>query len=273
VLLVAAAGCSGSQPAEPEASASPVPTTASSTAPGVVDPVANPSVDDSFPVTAKGRRLRMVCWGTGSPTVLLETGGTNIEEWTGSGIVRRLASLTRVCTYDRAGTGTSDPAPDRKRDADDAVADAHALLVAADLEGPLVLLGRSFGGMLVTHYADVLPKDVLGVVVYDTPAPSAEFTEESEPELVWDAPGNTEHLDVVGGFENRFARHPPHVDAPLLLVTPVGGEGSVEDESFWLRTSDDSEQLELSCGEDEPTTGSPCASAVADFVTRLDTTA
>ena len=204
--------------------------------------------------------------------VLLETGGTNIEEWTGSGIVRRLASRTRVCTYDRAGTGLSDPAPNRKRDADDAVADEHALLVAADLDGPLVLLGRSFGGMLVTHYADLLPRDVLGVVVFDTPAPSAEFTEESEPELVWDAPGNTEHLDVVGGFENRFARHPPRVDVPLLLITPVGGEGSAEDESFWLQTSSDAEQVELDCGAGEPTTAGPCATAIDQFVAGLDPT-
>ena len=60
--------------------------------------------------------------GEGSPTVLLETGGTNIEQWAGSGMVTELSGRTRVCTYDRAGTGTSDPAPNERRDADDAVA-------------------------------------------------------------------------------------------------------------------------------------------------------
>jgi pimeloyl-ACP methyl ester carboxylesterase len=148
------------------------------------------------------------------------------------------------------------------------VTEAHALLKAAHLDGPLVLLGRSFGGMIVTHYADVMPQDVIGVVVLDTPAPSAEFTEESEPGLVWDWPGNTEHLDVVHGFENRFAKDPPHFEAPLLLITPVPGEGSVQDESFWLQTSTRAKQVELSCGE-EPTEG-PCATEVAAFVTNLD---
>jgi pimeloyl-ACP methyl ester carboxylesterase len=81
----------------------------------------------------------------------LETGGANIEEWTGSGVVEELAGSTRVCTYDRAGTGRSDPAPNRRRDADDVVTDAHALLEAADLSGPLVLVGRSFGSMVVTQ--------------------------------------------------------------------------------------------------------------------------
>jgi pimeloyl-ACP methyl ester carboxylesterase len=119
------------------------------------------------------------------------------------------------------------------------VTEADALLEAAHVNGPLVLVGRSFGGMIVTHYADVMPQDVIGVVVLDTPAPSAEFTEKSEPELVWDFPGNVEHLDVVHGFENRFANHPPHFDVPLLLITPVPGEGTVKDESFWLQRGPD----------------------------------
>ena len=123
--------------------------------------------------------------------------------------------------------------------------------------------------MIVTHYADVMPQDVIGVVVLDTPAPSAEFTEKSEPELVWDALGNTEHLDVVRGFENLFAKHPPHFDVPLLLITPVPGEGSVKNESFWLQTSPQAEQVQLSCGE-EPTEG-VCATKVANFVQSLDT--
>jgi pimeloyl-ACP methyl ester carboxylesterase len=227
------------------------------------------TIDEKFVVAADGRRLALACWGEGSPTVLLETGGTNIEEWAGSGIVTQLSGRTRVCTYDRAGTGASDPAPNQRRNADDAVRDAHTVLQAAHITGPLVLLGRSFGGMIVTHYADVMPQDVVGVVVLDTPAPSAEFTEESEPGLVWDNPDNTQHLDVVHGFENRFAKKPPHIEAPLLLITPVPGEGSAEDESFWLQVSPQARQVTLSCGQ-EPTEG-PCATTVVDFVDSLDT--
>jgi len=266
-LLVAS--CTSGDPRDVTASPLSDTRAASPTTSPSVNPAEQPSLDDRFVVAADGRRLALVCWGDGSPTVLLETGGANIEEWTGSGVVDELASFTRVCTYDRAGTGASDAAPNKRRDADDAVTEAHALLEAAHLGGPLVLLGRSFGGMIVTHYADVMPQDVIGVVVLDTPAPSAEFTEQSEPGLVWDGPGNTEHLDVVHGFENRFADHPPHVDAPLLLITPVPGEGSAQDESFWLQTSPQAQQVELSCGE-EPTEG-PCATSVADFVTNLDT--
>ena len=277
VPLLVVAGCTGGQGASGSTSSASTfasaPATASpiaaspSAAPASKDPATNPSIDAKFAVGDGARQLALVCWGEGSPTVLLETGGANIEEWRGSAVVRQLASRTRVCTYDRAGTGASDPPPNERRDADDVVSDLKALLVAADVAGPYVLLGRSFGGMIVTYYAETLPEDVVGVVVLDTPPPSATFTEESEPGLVWDYPGNTERLDVVGGFENRFAKDPPKFDVPVLVITPVPGEASAKEEGFWLQVSPKSRQVEFACGA-EPTEG-PCADAVVEFVNGL----
>jgi pimeloyl-ACP methyl ester carboxylesterase len=238
LLSIALSGCGAVATAPPTGTASPTP---------ILNPMANPSIEGSFAVADDGREVALVCWGVGAPTVILETGGTNIDEWSNEGGVRQLAERGRVCTYDRAGTGASDPAPNEKRDADDVNADLSALLKAASVEGPYLLLGRSFGGMIVTYYAQEMPDGVLGVVVFDSPAPSADFTEESEPELVWDNPGNTEHLDVVGGFENRFAKEPPHIDVPLLLITPADGESSPKDQRFWLQVSGDSEQLTPPC--------------------------
>ena len=268
ILTVALIGLAGSCSDDPKSPAEAGPSSRSaSPLPSVTaDPAAEPSIEGRYAIDG-GRKLALVCWGEGSPTVLLETGGVNIDEWTGSGVVSALAGSNRVCTYDRAGTGRSDPAPLRRRDAEDVVMEANALLEAADIAGPLVLVGRSFGGMIVTHYAEVLPDDVVGVVVLDTPAPSAEFTPKSEPELVWDFPGNTEHLDVVGGFENRFANDPPQFDAPLLLVTPSDSEASAENESFWLGSSPDSRQV--TC-VGEPDVPGPCADQIAEFVANLD---
>ena len=197
VLLLFVTACSGgpgsSGPTPSAVTVASAPATASPIAASpLADPVAHPSIKARFAVGDGARQLALVCWGQGSPTVLLETGGPNIEEWSGSGVVRRLAGATRVCTYDRAGTGTSDPPPDERRDADDVVDDLKALLIAADVPGPYVLVGRSFGGMIVTHFAETLPQGVVGVVILDTPAPSAAFTEENEPELVWDHPGSTD---------------------------------------------------------------------------------
>lgn len=247
--------------ASPGQTPTPTPNVTGSATP-TADPAARPSIAGSFAVANGSRQLALVCWGDGSPTVLLETGGDNIDEWTGTGMVRKLAQQTRVCTYDRAGTGASDPPPYERRDADDVVSDLKALLAAADIDGPYVLVGRSFGGMIVTYFAETVPREVVGVVVFDTPAPSATFTAESEPGLVWNYPDNTERLDVVGGFENRFAKTPPKVAAPVLVITPTAGEASAEDESFWLRVSPSSRQVVLP-------TESACVNAVVDFVIGL----
>ncbi len=255
-------GCSAEQDEQDEAG----PSSHSPTPSASVDPASEPSIEGSYAVDGD-RELALVCWGEGRPTVLLETGGVNIEEWTGSAVVSGLAGSTRVCTYDRAGTGRSDPAPMERRDAEDVVTEANALLGAADITGALVLVGRSFGGMIVTHYAETIPDDVVGVVVLDTPAPTAEFTPKSAPELVWDFPGNTEHLDVIDGFEGRFASDPPRFDAPLLVVTPTGGEASAENESVWLASSPDSRQV--TCAG-EPDVPGPCADAIARFVAQFD---
>ncbi len=249
VLSLAFSGCgaTATATAPPPGTAPPTAAAIDVSPSAAVDPMANPSIEGSFAVAEDGRELTLVCWGEGAPTVILETGGTNIEEWRSEGQVRQLAERSRVCTYDRAGTGASDPAPNEKRDADDVIADLSALLESASVDGPYVLLGRSFGGMVAAYYAQEMPDDVLGVVVYDTPAPSAEFTEENAPELAWDYPGNTEHLDVLGGFENRFAAGPPRFDLPLLLITPQNGESSPEDQRYWLKASDDSRQVTPPC--------------------------
>lgn len=80
----------------------------------------------------------------------------------------RVASITRVCTYDRANTsgGASDPAP-TPRTGDEVVADLHALLAAAGESGPYVLVGHSVGAIFGRQYASRYPEDVAGLVLVD----------------------------------------------------------------------------------------------------------
>jgi pimeloyl-ACP methyl ester carboxylesterase len=189
----------------------------------------------------------MSCWGTGQPTVFLESGGGAIDEFTNSALVKRLAAETQVCLYNRAGRPPSDPAPDRAREAEDIAADFNALVRAAGIPPPYVLFGRSFGGMVVAFYASTYPADVAGVVVFDSPAPSATMTKEQFPEGVWDYPGNDEHLNVLSGYENRFGKHPVHISAPLILVSPTHGE-STPDDRYWLQTSAQASQVVLKGG-------------------------
>src|SRR6267378_2819434 len=88
-----------------------------------------------------GRTLNIYCSGEGSPTVILE--GAIGYEWTP--IQPEIAKFTRVCWYDRAGHGWSDPGPSPRTSA--ALAnDLHELLRAAKVQPPYVLVGASFGG-------------------------------------------------------------------------------------------------------------------------------
>ena len=214
-------------------------------------PLDDPSVEGRFAVSA-GYELVITCWGEGAPTIVLEPGHPDPghDQFGGTPFLEELASMKRVCVYDRAGEGASDAPPIERRDADDVVRDLHDVLAAADVEGPHLLVGASFGGMIVTQYAETFPDDVVGVVLLDVPAPSADLDGPEFPELQWDHPTNAERLDIGAGFEGRFARQPPRFEAPLLFVTALDGETDVADQSVWLDCSPDAEQIELAGGHD-----------------------
>jgi pimeloyl-ACP methyl ester carboxylesterase len=112
-----------------------------------------------------GRKLNLYCVGTGSPTVMLESGiGGDAYDW--RAVQDKIAAQTRVCSYDRAGLGKSSLGP-LPRDVKAEVADFEALLKAADLRGPYVLVGHSVGGYLVRLFAFRHLDDVAALVLVD----------------------------------------------------------------------------------------------------------
>jgi pimeloyl-ACP methyl ester carboxylesterase len=135
-----------------------------------------------------GRRLFLECRGTGSPTVVLEAGtGDLADVWKmpptgpGAAVLPAVARFTRVCAYDRPGTYLPDGRRSRSdpvampRSARDIVADLRALLSAADVPGPYVLVGHSFGGMVARLYATLHPGGLAGLVSVD--AQNEDFVE------------------------------------------------------------------------------------------------
>lgn len=112
-----------------------------------------------------GRKMDILCVGQGTPTVILDAGlGDQIRAWA---IVQpQIARRTRVCSYDRAGLGFSDPS-DRPGTSANAVDDLHQLLIAASVRPPYVLVGHSLGGMYVRLYADKYLSEVAGMVLVD----------------------------------------------------------------------------------------------------------
>jgi len=117
-------------------------------------------------VDVGGYKLHINCIGEGSPTVILEAGlGDFSLLW--AYVQPEVARFTRVCSYDRAGYGWSEPSP-YPRTANMMVEELHTLLVNANVQGPYVLVGHSLGGVLVRGYAHNYPDEVVGMVLVDS---------------------------------------------------------------------------------------------------------
>jgi pimeloyl-ACP methyl ester carboxylesterase len=120
-------------------------------------------------VDVGGYRLHLQCVGTGSPTVVLDAGlgGTSLD-W--SLVQAEIGQTTRVCAFDRAGMGWSDSSPE-PRDAQHIAQELHALLHNANVPGPYVLVGWSYGGMYAREYAGQYSDEVAGLVLLDSSHP------------------------------------------------------------------------------------------------------
>jgi pimeloyl-ACP methyl ester carboxylesterase len=117
-----------------------------------------------------GHRMRIECTGSGSPTIVLDAGlGNDGLIW--GGVQPGLAKTTRICSYDRAGFGWSDPLP-MSRDADRIAGELHGLLMAARIDDQVVLMGHSIAGLYIRDYAGRYSASVAGLVFVDGSVPS-----------------------------------------------------------------------------------------------------
>ena len=138
-----------------------------------------PYVEPGQRVDIGGRRINLHCSGAGSPTVILMAGSASWSPiW--YKVQPVIAQETRVCAFDRAGFGFSDPAP-RFQNLADVVDDLHTALTAALIPEPYVLVGHSLGGIEVRLYAQRWPKQVAGMVLVDTSPAGEGLIEQSLP--------------------------------------------------------------------------------------------
>ena len=124
-------------------------------------------------VDVGGRRLQLDCRGTGTPTVVLES-GLDINGSLAWGTVHdSLAATTRTCAYSRAGIVWSDPRHDPFT-ASGVAADLHAARQAAGERTPMVMVGHSLRGPLILTYTGRFPDEVAGLVMVDASHPDQE---------------------------------------------------------------------------------------------------
>ncbi len=130
----------------------------------------NPEVGRLY--DAGGIKMHMDCAGAGSPTVILESGlGDSYLSW--RKVQPQIAKFTRVCSYDRAGLGYSEPSS-QPRTSKVIAGELHTLLKAAGIAPPYVLVGHSMGGFNVRLYASLYPSEVTGMVLVDASHPDQE---------------------------------------------------------------------------------------------------
>lgn len=116
-----------------------------------------------------GARMHLDCTGTAAPTLILEAGlGDDWLQW--RRVQPALSQISRVCSYDRAGYGGSDPQPG-PRDSIHIADELHGLLQQAGISGPIVLMGHSAGGLHIREYASRYPDGIVGLVFVDASTP------------------------------------------------------------------------------------------------------
>jgi pimeloyl-ACP methyl ester carboxylesterase len=141
-------------------------------------------------VDVGGHRLHLSCTGSGSPTVVLQPGAGETSSNMGW-IAPAVARSTRVCVYDRAGRGWSEPA-DTPQDGAAIATDLHTLLQRAHVPGPYVVAGHSFGGLYTMVFAARYPDEVAGMALLDSTAPRPAVSPAAA------APGVVGSYDVMG---------------------------------------------------------------------------
>jgi pimeloyl-ACP methyl ester carboxylesterase len=178
-----------------------------------------------------GHRLHINCVGTGTPTVVIDAGwGDSSLAWS-SWVQPAAARTARVCTYDRAGMGYSEPGP-LPRNAERFARELHALLSGAGVPGPYVLVGHSMGGLAVRVFAHDYAAEMAGVVLIESmspsgakPSTSATSTQTDSHSIVDSAitlPARTGVLRLLAGPLNQNAGLSPEVAGAYtaLTVTP-----------------------------------------------------
>jgi len=116
-------------------------------------------------VDLNGHRLHVNCTGRGKPTVVVENGlGDFSFDW--ALVQSRVATFSRICTYDRAGYAWSDPGP-KPRTFAQLNLELHDALTKLGEHGPFLLVGHSYGGPVARNFALIYPKDVVAVVFVD----------------------------------------------------------------------------------------------------------
>ena len=187
-------------------------------------------------------RVEVVRAGSGSPPLIFEAGlGDALDAW--SHVLPDAAKMSSVVAYSRSGLGRSEAGPTR-HNAQTAVDELHALIGALHLKPPFVLVGASYGGMLVRLYTSRYPSEVAGLVIVEgvheqqvkrfgelDPAYPAAFRKSFDEQLLTEPPGagadeirETVRIQEAGRVDGMK----PLPDVPIAVLTSMKSDPNAQ---------------------------------------------
>ena len=167
----------------------------------------------------------------GSPAVIVEAGlGSSDNSW--AAVVRLTSPFARIYTYCRSGLGASDPSPTSSPRTATAIAqEFSALLDAAHIHPPYVLVAHSYGGILAREFLALRPKDVVGMV----------FVDANQEKSVAERPFNEGDFMAILGKLDWFAVSGLETDHKLTLGEWQAGKASNTEKSQAAGTAEGKE--------------------------------
>jgi pimeloyl-ACP methyl ester carboxylesterase len=202
-------------------------------------------------VDVGGHGLQLLVGGQGSPAVIFEGGfGAGIASW--SRVQKDVAAFAQTASYDRAGLGQSDSGPN-PRSAKQIATELHLALEKAGVKPPYVMVGHSFGGIYVRVFADMYPKEVVGMVLIDPSQESFnDWLRKNQPDRLKAQEGDiakagegvqAEFASLDTSYSQaRTAKVPAGIPVILLTATEddsISAEGRklwIEKHKEWLAT-------------------------------------
>src|SRR5687768_204609 len=194
-------------------------------------------------VDVGGHSLNLLIGGQGSPAVIFEGGmGVGIASW--STVHKDVATFAQTVSYDRAGLSQSEPGP-KPRSAKTIATELNAALQKAGVKPPYVLVGHSLGGVYVRVFADMYPKNVIGMVLIDpsqeafndwTKSNLRDLRKEEEARITKASEGVRAESESLETSYNqaRAAKLPAGI--PVILISAAQDEGMpAEARKMWIQ--------------------------------------
>jgi pimeloyl-ACP methyl ester carboxylesterase len=132
----------------------------------------------------------------------------------------QIAQFTRACSYDRAGSGFSGPAP-LPRTSERIATELRDALQSAGIPGPYILVGHAFGGLNIRAFADLFPTGVAGLVLVDSDAADVDTPanrENDDKGILGYVPQLKTCRDQIAAGNATFAPPPPAGRPPRMCA-------------------------------------------------------